>query len=104
MAYCLAVRPVSGERTWTVVDGSYATVGPVEEWLEAHRYLWSPNTVRGYATSLAQWWSFLEERDETGQWAEAGSRPLPGSCRGCGTAGLSSARWPCRTVPRRRRR
>jgi hypothetical protein len=27
----------------------------VEEWLEAHRYLWSPNTVRGYATSLAQW-------------------------------------------------
>ena len=72
MAYCLAVRPASGERTWTVVDASYATVGPVEEWLEAHRYLWSPNTVRGYATSLAQWWSFLEQRDEAGRWAEAG--------------------------------
>ena len=72
MAYCLAVRPASGERTWTVVDASYSTVGPVEEWLEAHRHLWSPNTVRGYATSLAQWWSFLEQRDETGQWAEAG--------------------------------
>ena len=72
MAYCLAVRPASGERTWTVADASYATVGPVEEWLEAHRYLWSPNTVRGYATSLAQWWSFLEQRDETGQWADAG--------------------------------
>ena len=78
MAYCLAVRPASGERTWTVVDSSYATVGPVEEWLEAHRYLWSPNTVRGYATSLAQWWSFLEQRDETGQWAEAGVPAVTG--------------------------
>ena len=78
MAYCLAVRPASGERTWTVVDGSYATVGPVEEWLEAHRYLWSPNTVRGYATSLAQWWSFLEQRDETGQWTEAGVPAVTG--------------------------
>ena len=54
MAYCLAVRPADGDRTWTVVDASYATVGPVEEWLEAHRHLWSPNTVRGYAASLAQ--------------------------------------------------
>ena len=78
MAYCLAVRPASGERTWTVVDASYATVGPVEEWLEAHRYLWSPNTVRGYATSLAQWWSFLEQRGETGQWAEAGVPAVTG--------------------------
>ena len=78
MAYCLAVRPASGERTWTVVDASYATVGPVEEWLEAHRYLWSPNTVRGYATSLAQWWSFLEQRDESGQWAEAGVPAVTG--------------------------
>jgi integrase len=72
VAYCLAVRPASGERTWTVVDASYATVVPVEEWLEAHRYLWSPNTVRGSATSLAQWWSFLEHRGETGQWTGAG--------------------------------
>lgn len=71
MAYCLVVRPAGGDRTWTVVDGSYATVGPVEEWLEAHRHLWSPNTVRGYATSLAQWWSFLEQRGETTRWTEA---------------------------------
>ena len=30
MAYGLAVRPAGGQRTWTVVDASYATVGPVE--------------------------------------------------------------------------
>ncbi len=53
MAYGLAVRPAGGDRTWTVVDAEYRTVGPVEEWLEAHRHLWSPNTVRGYAGSLA---------------------------------------------------
>ena len=61
-----------------MVDASYATVAPVEEWLEAHRYLWSPNTVRGYATSLAQWWSFLEQRGEAGQWAEAGVPAVAG--------------------------
>jgi hypothetical protein len=66
----------AGVRRGPHLDGgrraSYATVGPVEEWLEAHRHLWSPNTVRGYATSLAQWWSFLEQRGEGGQWADAG--------------------------------
>ena len=78
VAYSLAVRLAGGDRTWTVVDASYATVGPVEEWLEAHRHLWSPNTVRGYATSLAQWWSFLEQRGEAGQWAEAGVPAVSG--------------------------
>ena len=78
MAYCLAVRPAGGDRTWTVVDASYATVGPIEEWLEAHRHLWSPNTVRGYATSLAQWWSFLEQRGEAGRWTEAGVPAVSG--------------------------
>ena len=61
-----------------MVDASYATVGPVEEWLEARRHLWSPNTVRGYAASLAQWWSFLEQRGETGRWAEAGVPAVTG--------------------------
>ena len=41
-------------------------------------FLWSPNTVRGYATALAQWWSFLERRDEAGQWAEAGVPSVAG--------------------------
>jgi IstB-like ATP binding protein/Phage integrase, N-terminal SAM-like domain len=72
MARTLAIRPSGGPRTWTVIDGSYQTVGPVEEWLEAHRYLWSPNTVRGYATALTQWWTFLEQRGETEQWNEVG--------------------------------
>lgn len=72
MAYCVAVRPPGGCRTWTVIDGSYRTVGPVEQWLEAHRHLWSPNTVRGYATSLAQWWTFLERRGEADRWQNVG--------------------------------
>ena len=46
----MPVRPASGPRTWTVIDEGYQTVVPVEAWLEAHRHLWSPNTVRGYAT------------------------------------------------------
>ena len=72
VAYSLAVAPAGEARTWTVVDGSYATVLPVEEWLEAHRHVWSPNTVRAYTTALAQWWSFLERRGEDGRWREAG--------------------------------
>ncbi|WP_431932818.1 tyrosine-type recombinase/integrase [Nonomuraea jabiensis] len=72
MAYQLVVRPPDGRRTWTVVDESYATVAPVEEWLEAHRIEWSPNTVRGYATALAQWWSFLEQRREADAWDGVG--------------------------------
>jgi integrase len=72
VAYGLAVKPPGGVRTWTVIDASYQTVRPVEEWLEAHRHLWSPNTVRGYATSLAQWWTFLEQRGEADRWQEIG--------------------------------
>jgi integrase len=72
VAHGLAVSVCGGARTWTVVDAAYQTVSPVEEWLEAHRRLWSPNTVRGYATSLAQWWTFLEQRGEAARWQEAG--------------------------------
>ena len=61
-----------------MVDESYRTVAPVEEWLEAHRQVWSPNTVRGYATGLAQWWTFLEQRDETSGWAELGVPAVSG--------------------------
>lgn len=78
MAYGLAVRPADGSRTWTVVDSCYRTVDPVEEWLEAHRHLWSPNTVRAYATSLAQWWTFLEQRDQSDQWREVGVPAVAG--------------------------
>jgi integrase len=78
VAYGIAVRPSGGARTWTVVDAEYRTVGPVEDWIEANRQLWSPNTVRGYATALAQWWTFLEQRDETGQWREVGVPAVTG--------------------------
>ena len=78
MAHCLAVRPLGGSRTWTVIDEDYRTVMSVEEWLEAHRHLWSPNTVRGYATSLAQWWTFLEQRGEAERWREVGVPAMSG--------------------------
>lgn len=78
MAQSLAVRPGDGRRTWTVVDDGYQTVLPVEDWLEAHRHLWSPNTVRGYATSLAQWWTFLEQRGEAQRWTEVGVPAVSG--------------------------
>lgn len=72
MAQSVMARPDGGPRTWTVIDQGYRTVGPVEEWLEAHRHLWSPNTVRGYATALSQWWTFLEQRVEAERWNEVG--------------------------------
>ncbi|MEU8205810.1 tyrosine-type recombinase/integrase [Streptosporangium sp. NPDC049046] len=72
MAYCLPVRPPNSSRTWTVVDATYRTVAPVEEWIEAHRLHWSPNTVRSYATALAQWWTFLEQRGDVGGWDHVG--------------------------------
>lgn len=72
MAQSVMARPDGGPRTWTVIDQGYRTVGPVEEWLEAHRHLWSPNTVRGYATALSQWWTFLEQRAEAERWNEVG--------------------------------
>jgi integrase len=78
MAYSLAVTPAGGTRTWTVLDGDYRTVSAVEDWLEAHRHLWSPNTVRGYATALAQWWTFLEQRGEADLWHEVGVPAVSG--------------------------
>lgn len=78
MAYGIAVSPAGGTRTWTVLDGDFRTVLPVEDWLEAHRRLWSPNTVRGYATALAQWWTFLEQRGEADRWQEVGVPAVSG--------------------------
>lgn len=78
MAHSMAVRPSSGPRTWTVIDDGYRTVAPVEAWLEAHPQLWSPNTVRGYTTALAQWWTFLEQRGETDRWREVGVAAVTG--------------------------
>jgi integrase len=61
-----------------VIDEAFRTVGPVESWLEAHRHLWSPNTVRGYATSLAQWWTFLEQRGDAARWGDLGVPAVSG--------------------------
>ena len=104
MAYPVAVAPAGGQRTWTVLGEDYATVGPVEEWIEAHRHLWSPNTVRGYATSLAQWWSFLEQRGQTADWGDVGVPAVSAFLSGCATAARWSTAWPHRSSHRRRRR
>lgn len=61
-----------------MIDAGYRTVAPVEEWLEAHRHLWSPNTVRGYATSLSQWWTFLEQRGDEEGWRDVGVPAVSG--------------------------
>lgn len=78
VAYSLAISSAGGPRTWTVLGGDYGTVLPVEEWLETHRRLWSPNTVRAYATALAQWWSFLEQRGEVDRWRDVGVPAVAG--------------------------
>jgi integrase len=78
MAFSLAVAPPGGRRTWTVVDGGYCTVLPVEDWLETHRHLWSPNTVRAYSVALAQWWTFLEQRGEPDRWRDVGVPAVTG--------------------------
>lgn len=46
--------------------------------MDAQQYLWSPMTVQGYATALAQWWSFLEQRGETERWTEVGVPAVAG--------------------------
>lgn len=40
--------------------------------------MWSPNTVRGYATGLAQLWTFLDQRDETAGWNALGVPAVSG--------------------------
>ncbi|MDA8440206.1 MAG: tyrosine-type recombinase/integrase [Propionibacterium sp.] len=61
-----------------MIDEGYRTVVPVEEWLESHRHLWSPNTIRGYSTSLSQWWTFLEQRGEVEGWRDVGVPAVAG--------------------------
>lgn len=75
VAYSSTAKPPGGQGTWPVVDRAYRTAAPLEEWLEAHRTAWSPNTVRSYTTALAQWWSFLEQRDAADEWRRSVSRP-----------------------------
>lgn len=62
------VVPVTGSESWTVVDGEWEPVVPVERFL-AHLAAIerSPNTVRAYAHGLRSWFEFLAERDR--EWA-----------------------------------
>lgn len=58
------VMPVTGAESWTVVDGEWVPVEPVERYL-AHLagIERSPNTVRAYAFGLRFWFEFLELGD-----------------------------------------
>ncbi|NDL61112.1 tyrosine-type recombinase/integrase [Phytoactinopolyspora mesophila] len=78
MAYVQAACPPGGTRTWTVVNEKYEVITVIDEWLESHRNRdhGSPNTVNNYATSLAQWWTFLELRGEADQWNALGAPTL----------------------------
>src|ERR1019366_3351415 len=57
------VAPGSGAVSWTVVDGAFEPVAPVEayvaDWEAIER---SPNTVRAYASSLRLFFEFLAGR------------------------------------------
>jgi integrase/recombinase XerD len=52
--------PQSGVRSWTLFGDDHAPVEPVERWLA---YLTaierSPNTVKGYAHDLKDWFTYL---------------------------------------------
>jgi integrase/recombinase XerD len=64
------VMPGSGARSWTVLGDDDVPVGPVERFLA---YLTdigrSPNTVKGYAHDLKDFWEFLGHRGQ--DWREA---------------------------------
>jgi integrase len=55
-----------------------ARLGQSNSGLKAHRHVWSPNTVRGYATALTQWWTFLEQRGEIVGWDAIGVPAVSG--------------------------
>ena len=69
------VMPGSGALSWTVLGNDDVPVGPVERFLA---YLTdierSPNTVKGYAHDLMDFWEFLGHRAVRG----GGDRRGPG--------------------------
>jgi hypothetical protein len=55
--------PNSGAESWTVLGDDHVPVAPVERWL-AHLTVIerSPNTIKGYAHDLKDWFGFLQFR------------------------------------------
>jgi integrase/recombinase XerD len=53
--------PDSGAESWTVLGDDYAPVEPVERWLAYLTVIErSPNTIKGYAHDLKDWFGFLQ--------------------------------------------
>lgn len=66
MATAQRVTLSDGATTWTVIDRSFGLIEPAESFLEYGRQVnFRPNTLRAYAQSLAQWWSFLEGAEKS---------------------------------------
>jgi site-specific recombinase XerC len=56
--------PDSGAESWTVLGDDHAPVEPVERWLAYLTVIErSPNTIKGYAHDLKDWFGFLQQRD-----------------------------------------
>lgn len=84
VAHSMAAMPSGGRRIWTVIGQAYRTVEPVEEWLEAHRYLWSPNGCAVAGAATGEWVGNLRDRLLFALLAETGIRLV--RCWACGSA------------------
>lgn len=63
MAKTISISVAKEGQSWSVVDADGQIVEPIEKYLRFLRQRQdSPNTIRSYATSLSQFWTYLETR------------------------------------------
>ena len=96
MAHPVAVSPAGGRRTWTLLGEDYATVSPVEEWLEAHGTCGHRTRCGGmqrrWRNGGASWNNAV--RPMVG--AKSASPPSPRFCPGSATAARLNTASPSR--------
>jgi hypothetical protein len=91
------LMPDSGTESWTVLGDDHVPVEPVERWLAYLAAIErSPNTVKGYAHDLKDWFGYLAVRGL--DWREVRLEDLAASWRGCAChRGHAAGRcWCCR--------
>ena len=80
-----------GGRSWTVLGDDGLPAEAAEEFLDHHRLIGSsPNTVRSYATSLAQYFGYLAAVDA--DWTRPGVSSLTGFVDWLRTGGVAGVR------------